>query len=190
MPNVTVNGRAFTSQQVANAFALYDSRATRPEVRDYLRSAQGSGVSNQTLAALRDLWHRTRRSEGYAIAKNARPLLRDTRTSELKPPTERTITGRVRGVGLLSPGRRPLPPSELNSLATVRYSLLDGGRRTGEAEIRVFDVGPDQAPLSEQVRQRAERGGGSVVPEPFRRSGRSYDILNLRPELPRPDFDA
>jgi len=162
-----INGRQFSDQLLAELFRHIDAGAARPQLRRLVTDAQGRGVSNATLAAVRAAHLRLRRTQGYALRPHQRVALRETPDSPLPKlrqlPRGAAEIGRSKLPPQLSPGRRPAPPSELNTRLAVEFSQVDNEGRVIAHRIEVFDVGPGHAPLGEQVRDAQRSDTGSLL---------------------------
>lgn len=145
MGRADVNNRRFGDQELRAVFRILDGGGTRAEVRAFVQRSQGRGVSNATIAALRETHRQLRRSQGYLVGQRGQRNLIDPNTGRLRRvrdlPRART----------LPPSRRPLPPPGVRASVSVEYTKYDSaGRPVGRA-FGSFTVGPDEPSLSEQI---------------------------------------
>lgn len=169
-----VNGREFSTGLLRSVFHLLDAGGTRASVRSLIRDAQGKGVSNETVAALRDVHLRLRRSQGYALTPRQRRNIRETPSSPAKRLKDLTRFER------LSKSRIPEPPriKGVTYRQAVEYNLPQGGK-----EIRVFDVGDGRPPVADQVAEAQDRDGYGSVVGGVEIGGRGYAVVATWPDV-------
>lgn len=148
-----INNREFTQGQLNLVFSVLDRGGKRDDVRRLVRQFSNKGVSNETIRQLRNVHRLLRRSQGYDVKQGGTRGWLTDRNGNLLPPARQYLKGRF-----LSPAARPAGPQQVSRDVTVEYTAYDGGRPVG-TKVAVFRVGPDTAPLSEQVAQASVREG-------------------------------
>ena len=179
----TINGRQLGDALLRTLFHELDAGATRQRIRTIVREAQGRGVSNETVAALRKAHVQYRRSQGYAITARTRTKLRATPDSPLTPVSQ--LSTRIGAeVRRLSPSRRPNAPriEGVRQTEIVQFETRIDGVPTGESEIRQFETGPGQPSLEEQLREAEE--GGKYRSQPALPRGVRYRRLVVTLDIP------
>ena len=180
----TINGRELGDDLLRDLFHRLDAGQTRAQIRAAVKSAQGRGISNETIAALRKTHVQLRRSQGYGITKYSRTKLRSSPDAPLTPVSR--LKTRITGEGpvRLSPSRRPKAPriEGVGQIEIVQFEKRFDGRPAGVSEVRQFHTGLDRKPLEEQITEAEDEGFETRERASLGR-GRRYHVLAVMPDI-------
>ena len=181
----TINGRQLGDALLRDLFHRLDAGQTRQQIRAHVKSVQGKGISNETIAALRKTHVRYRRSQGYAITERSRTKLRAAPDAPLTPVSQLPSRIDAEGPRRLAPSRRPNAPriEGVGQVEVVQFDKVRGGRRTGRSEIRQFRTGEEAPSLEQQVAEASEEAGFDSVPRAALAGGAKFTRLAVLPDI-------